>query len=688
MTNTIFTFYTQGNKILTGKNVSFQFIMPTIYEKVSAEKLKRKPREKQSLEVLKAAYNEVIEQQENGLSIRAIAEKYNIPKTSLTRYVKNKKIPENKGFASVFVSRQIFTLEEESMLCSYLLKACNMHYGLSLKQTKELAYQYAVANNKNIPNSWKNNNCASKDWLVGFLNRNKKLSLRKPEATSLSRSTSFNKKNVGDFFGKLRDLYERYQFPPSSVYNVDETGVTTVQVPGKILAEKGKKQIGKITSGERGVLVTLCCAINAIGNSLPPFFVFPRKRFKDLMLVNAPAGSAGGASTSGWMNSEIFLEYMKHFAKYAKPSVESPILLIYDNHESHISIDVINFAKENGIVLLTLPPHCSNKLQPLDVAVYSAFKRYYNAAVDSWLVNHPGIPVSIYQVAQLVAEAFSPAFSKSNIESGFAKTGIFPFRPSIFDDSDFLCSAVTDREHQTADTIVEGSPVTKPTRTATPVPSTSTSETANTFVSPECIRPYPKALPRKRKQGGRKPGRTRILTDTPEKKEIEEALKVKEDKIKKAQVKRNLSGYEKRPVKKQKIVVPESTSESEENVSDVCEESDDSPFSEEEIEDDQNDRNFNKNDFVIVKFSTETTNATINYIGLIIKKAFRNYTVKFLRRHGVSNKFCFPLIDDIQDVVEDDIVRKIKPPVPFSGTKRAGNGYSFNIACLNVQNIR
>jgi len=35
-------------------------------------------------------------------------------------------------------------------------------------------------------------------------------------------------------------------------WNVDETGVTVVSRPGKIMANSGMKQIGKITSGEKG----------------------------------------------------------------------------------------------------------------------------------------------------------------------------------------------------------------------------------------------------------------------------------------------------------------------------------------------------------------------------------------------------------------------------------------------------
>ena len=55
---------------------------------------------------------------------------------------------------------------------------------------------------------------------------------------------------------------------------MNETGVTTVQKPSKVVARKGFKQVGAITSAERGTLVTLATAVSAVGNSIPPFFVF------------------------------------------------------------------------------------------------------------------------------------------------------------------------------------------------------------------------------------------------------------------------------------------------------------------------------------------------------------------------------------------------------------------------------
>jgi len=80
----------------------------------------------------------------------------------------------------------------------------------------------------------------------------------------MARASSFNVFHVGIFYDNLRFLYDIYKFPPQNIYNCDETGLTTVQEhQDKVLAEKGVKQVGGITSGERGTLVTMLCAINA-----------------------------------------------------------------------------------------------------------------------------------------------------------------------------------------------------------------------------------------------------------------------------------------------------------------------------------------------------------------------------------------------------------------------------------------
>ena len=237
----------------------------------------------------------------------------------------------------------IFTLEQENFLNHYVVHASKIYFGLSPQLFRKLAYEFAVANNIKHPTSWNVNKSAGADWFGAFIKRNKNLSIRKQEATSHSRATSFNRVNVSQFFDNLGSVLDQYHFQPYNIYNVDETGVTTVQKPDRIIAEKGLKQVGAITSGERGKLVTITVAVNASGNMIPPFFVFPRARFHDYFLAKGPAGAEGSANPNGWMQSEDFLKFMKHFVAVTKCSKISPVLLILDNHPSHLSIELIEY---------------------------------------------------------------------------------------------------------------------------------------------------------------------------------------------------------------------------------------------------------------------------------------------------------------------------------------------------------
>ncbi|KAJ8263818.1 hypothetical protein GJAV_G00141640, partial [Gymnothorax javanicus] len=189
---------------------------------------------------------------------------------------------------------------------------------------------------------------AGKDWLTSFLERNRTLSIHRPQATSMSRSTSFNKTNVTAFFNNLKTVLTRYNFEANDIWNMDETGTTTVQVPDKVIATKGQRQVGAVTSGERGTLVTVAFAANAQGNFVPPYFIFPRKKFHDHFIRDGPPGSTGSANGSGWMEETDFLAFLQHFARHTRVTPESKLLLLLDNHASHLSVVAIDFCKSQG----------------------------------------------------------------------------------------------------------------------------------------------------------------------------------------------------------------------------------------------------------------------------------------------------------------------------------------------------
>lgn len=173
-----------------------------------------------------------------GRKIKTVARELEICHMTLYRFVKKLKSGENAtvGYKKV---RLVFSEEQEKQIVEYLLKCASIFFGLLPDEVRKLAYECAMKFDvPNIPQSWHKNKTAGPDWLAGFLKRNPELSIRTPESTSASRATSFNKHNVSEFFTKLSTVLDTYKFPPSRIYNLDETGVTTVLKPRKIVTKK------------------------------------------------------------------------------------------------------------------------------------------------------------------------------------------------------------------------------------------------------------------------------------------------------------------------------------------------------------------------------------------------------------------------------------------------------------------
>ncbi|GFY08288.1 uncharacterized protein TNCV_1356951 [Trichonephila clavipes] len=141
------------------------------------------------------------------------------------------------------------------------------------------------------------------------------------------------------------------------------------------------------------------------------------------------------------------------------------------------------------------------------------------------MLTNPAKPITIYDVAVNVGTSYPLAFTPVNILAGFRVSGIWPVNPNIFTDDEYLSSSVTDRldpslncqnnnfpEEELESSMVELDVYVSNSDISDAGPSISNS---NLCVTPEQIRPFPKAKSRsKSNRGGRKQGRCRILTET------------------------------------------------------------------------------------------------------------------------------------------------------------------------------
>jgi hypothetical protein len=58
-------------------------------------------------------------------------------------------------------------------------------------------------------------------------------------------------------------------------------------------------------------------------------------------------------SDSGFVKTDLFVNWLHHFEYFVHPEADDPVLLLLDNLSSHISLEAVTHARENKIVMLT-----------------------------------------------------------------------------------------------------------------------------------------------------------------------------------------------------------------------------------------------------------------------------------------------------------------------------------------------
>ncbi|KAJ8956440.1 hypothetical protein NQ318_010753, partial [Aromia moschata] len=359
----------------------------------------------------------------NGImSCRKASIQFQLPQTTLERYVKKRKDGPNFVVDKTTGKYHcVFTKDQELELATYLKDMQKRLFGFTMKELRWLAYKLAVRNGCEHPFN-EQTEMAGEDLAQSFMKRHPELSLRKPEATSGVRAMGFNGVAVAQFFTLLN----------------------------KVIIEN------KIT-GER------------------------------------------------------------------------------------------------------------IRVQPLDVAFMRPLSLYYEDEVRKWLRMNPGKVVTLFQISTLFGQAFVNAANMKTALKCFEKTGIWPTNEGIFSDSDLLPAETTNiptaeaqAEPDCASAIVEPAPVDDPIENndslnnpSTPPPKVTMENSNKTqndplpqcswmldnpnapikkpnissfpALPPEIIMPIPK-LKTDVKRVQRKRGKTAILTESPYKTELTEAI--------------------------------------------------------------------------------------------------------------------------------------------------------------------
>ena len=272
----------------------------------------------------------------------------------------------------------------------------------------------------------------SEKWWRLMKKRNSNLRLRRPEGTAAVRHMCMDRGKVCKYFSALQELLKKKGLSdkPSSIWNMDETGLQLEHAPRSVVARKGTRYLQSRTSGNKETITVIAC-VNASGDKISPHIIAKGKTERALHgfdLKSAPDGAKWSVSSKGWTKQGIArLWFESTFLPNIGPA--RPQLLILDGHDSHNFVELIELAIANQIDIVELPAQTSNWLQPCDRTVFKPLKAAYGDVCQQLMSDYPGVVVSKANFCGLFSKAWNTALTGDNIRSGFRACGIYPFNP-------------------------------------------------------------------------------------------------------------------------------------------------------------------------------------------------------------------------------------------------------------------
>jgi len=132
-------------------------------------------------------------------------------------------------------------------------------------------------------------------------------------------------------------------------------------------------------------------------------------------------------SPNGWTDQELGFLWLRDVFDPQTAAINptrATQLLLLNGHNSHCSIEFLNFAKSKNIEILCLPPHTTHALQPCDVGVFSPLASRWAAEVEKAFDSGEG--VSHQTFLKVYHRAHDQAITPQIIQAAWQKAGIHP----------------------------------------------------------------------------------------------------------------------------------------------------------------------------------------------------------------------------------------------------------------------
>ncbi|KAJ1524842.1 hypothetical protein ONE63_009710 [Megalurothrips usitatus] len=296
-----------------------------------------------------------------GMSRRQAAKVFNIPRSTLLDKLDGKRPVDASPGPNPFLTKA-----EERTLESWAIDLHRRGFPLKTEDLKDMAQAVIQSNQRRT--SFKNGR-PGRSWMRNFLLRHPKVYEISTDMTPGPRRsrTVTTREEVRQWCQHHRYFmssigHESILDYPDRIFSVDHGEFLFDSTTGHFLEQNRDRIDGdkpehndSITAGTE--CVSTVAAFAAAGGIAPLMFVYPSKYLSDGRIDPLPPGWIAAHSESGFLNGNIFLNYIVSFRNWLEQEhVTFPVLLLVDGRRSRLNMDVTRYCEEQGIILYCLFP--------------------------------------------------------------------------------------------------------------------------------------------------------------------------------------------------------------------------------------------------------------------------------------------------------------------------------------------
>ncbi|KAJ8310255.1 hypothetical protein KUTeg_012120 [Tegillarca granosa] len=303
---------------------------------------------------------------DKNVSVRKAAKLYDVPLTTLRDRV--------DGRCSVETVKSgpepLFSQEEEVRLVNFVSYMAH----LVLEVASDLAI-YLGKRDRHHP--------LSMYWFYDFMGRWPELHVVKPRGLTAVREQSASPKVIDRYFVELKSTLTKYNLldKPQSIYNLDEKEISTEHRPPNIVAKRCVSSQA-ITSPRGANTIIIGCG-NALGQQIPLYYIFARKRMREELLSGCLPDTGGTVTDKGWSNSESGVYPFDPEAFDISKIAPSKTFEIYKGQSDSFSDLSLSNSTDKPTTISPHLPVPANKAAPLTEDFMDLNVKQYDLSDDS-----------------------------------------------------------------------------------------------------------------------------------------------------------------------------------------------------------------------------------------------------------------------------------------------------------------